>query len=38
MNQLKDITGNTHRLKNRNTVYQARFFIKSDLLTDINLI
>lgn len=38
VNQLEDITGNTYRLKNRNTVYQARLFIKSDFLSDINLI
>jgi len=36
VNQLKDITGNTHRLKNGNAVHQARLIIISDLLTDVN--
>ena len=38
VNQLEDITGNAHRLKNCNTKYQTRLLLESDFLTDINLI
>lgn len=38
VHQLKDVTADAYRLKNRNAVHQARLLLKSDLLTDINLI